>query len=58
MAIISGGLWFGWWWIVGYAQRPGIGPLWGMLLKRAGLTQIQSRKEVNRLVKNIQSLGL
>ena len=39
-------------------MRRAFGPLWGMLLKRAGLTQIQSRKDVNRLVKNIQALGL
>jgi len=39
-------------------MRRAFGPLWGVFLKRAGLTQIQSRKDVNRLVKNIQALGL
>ena len=40
------------------SMRRSFGPLWPLLLKRAGLTDVESREEMDRLVGSIMSLGL
>lgn len=40
------------------SMRRSFGPLWTMLLKRAGLTDVGSRRDMDRLVGGILALGL
>jgi len=40
------------------SMRRSFGPLWSLLLKRAGLADVGSRKEMDRLVGSILALGL
>jgi hypothetical protein len=40
------------------SMRRSFGPLWSLLLKRAGLTDVQSRKDMDKLVAGILTLGL
>jgi len=39
-------------------MRRAFGPLWSLLLKRAGLTDVKSRKDMDQLVASILALGL
>jgi hypothetical protein len=39
-------------------MRRAFGPLWSLLLKRAGLTAVKSRKDMDQLVASILALGL
>lgn len=40
------------------SMRRSFGPLWSLLLKRAGLTDIGSRKDMDKMVSSILALGL
>jgi len=39
-------------------MRRSFGPLWSVLLKRAGLTDIESREEMDRMVNSLLNMGL
>ena len=39
-------------------MRRAFGPLWSLLLKRAGLTGIERREDMTRLVESMLALGL
>ncbi len=39
-------------------MRRAFGPLWSLLLKRAGLSDVERRKDMTRLVESILALGL
>jgi hypothetical protein len=38
--------------------RRSFGPLWSVLLKRAGLTDIESREEMDQMVNSLLNTGL
>ena len=40
------------------SMRRSFGPLWSLLLKRAGLKDVKSRKDMDRFVASILALGL
>jgi hypothetical protein len=40
------------------SMRSAFGPLWSLLLKRAGVSDIENRKDMDRLVNSILALGL
>ena len=39
-------------------MRRSFGPLWTLFLKHAGLTDVENRKDMDRLVESILALGL
>ena len=39
-------------------MRRAFGPLWSLLLKRAGLSDVERRKDMTRLVESMLALGL
>jgi hypothetical protein len=39
-------------------MRRAFGSLWSLLLKRAGLSEVEGRKDMTRLVESILALGL
>jgi hypothetical protein len=39
-------------------MRRSFGPLWSLLLKRAGLTDIESREEMDQMVNSLLNTGL
>ena len=39
-------------------MRRAFGPLWSLLLKRAGLSEVERRKDMTRLVESMLALGL
>ena len=41
-----------------FRLRRAFGPLWSLLLKRAGLTEVEMRKDMTQLVESMLALGL
>jgi len=39
-------------------MRRAFGPLWSLLLKRVGISEIEGRKDMTRLVESMLALGL